>query len=538
MNVSTYLSYFGRGRIAIFCAIAVATAITAAVALISSPARAVPAAAPSCAAGTVVQTSNGPVCGVVASGLDEWLGIPYAAPPVGNLRWRAPQPHADWATPLEATQEESPCPQGTTTDENCLFVDVLKPADAGSGSLPVLVEIHGGGFQGGGNSTFNKTKLAAQGHMIVVGIQYRLGVLGFLAHSAFGAHAGDYGLEDQQAALKWVKNNIAAFGGDVHNVTIIGQSAGASSVCDQIASPTAAGLFQKAISMSGEYNSLLGSPTSLQPQDCKATLPTERQADAAGAAFAASVGCNQTTDVAACLRAVPVQTLLKTQGGTNSPIINGTTLTTQLRKAIARGAVNRVPTIMGVDRDENLTGAPTTADQYRALVETQYGRFASRVLALYPVGDFATPYIAYRTVAADSNTVCPALVRDRHLSRWMPVYAYEGDNTDMPPATYVDPSLPNGAYHVTELGLIMPGSFGVTTNLDPNQVVLANQLVAEFSAFAGTGNPNADNTPSWREFTTGTVMSLQPAGDSHSTSTASLAVGHNCAFWDRIAPKP
>lgn len=494
-----------------------------------------------CSAGTTVKTANGPVCGFVSNGLTEWLGIPYAAAPVGKLRWQPPQPHANWTTPLQAIKEESPCPQATVSvNEDCLYVDVYKPPASGNGPLPVLVHIHGGGFQQGSNSSYDKTKLAADGHVIVVGIQYRLGILGFLAESAFGAHAGDYGLEDQQAALRWVKTNIAAFGGNSHNVTIIGDSAGGSSMCDQIGSPTAAGLFQKAISISGEYNSLLGAPTSLLPQDCKATLPTEQQADATGASFAASVGCGQASDVASCLRSVPVSTLLKATGGTNSPIINGTTLTMQLQKAFATGAINHVRTIMGVDRDEDLTGTPTTAAQYRQLVRMQYGGFAREIFALYPLADYGSPFIAYRTVAADSNTVCPSLVRDRRLSKWIPVYAYLGEDNDPPSSTVTGTTNPTGAAHVDELGFLFPGVFGEPTTFDPNQQALANQIFAEFIAFVRTGNPNTAGTPHWPLFTASDprVMTMQPAGDSTPVSTATISAEHNCAFWDRIAPKP
>ena len=195
-----------------------------------------------------------------------------------------------------------------------------------------------------------------------------------------------FGLQDQQAALRWVQQNIAAFGGDPHNVTIIGDSAGGSSMCDQIASPTAAGLFGKVVSISGEYNSLLGAPTSLQPGDCKAVLPTESQADQAGATYAASLAALTLPLWAACLRAVPVSKLLSTPGGTLAPIINGTTLTMQLQSAFSSGAINRVTAMMGVDRDENLTGTPTTPAQYAALIQAQYGAFAPQVLALYPAG--------------------------------------------------------------------------------------------------------------------------------------------------------
>lgn len=154
---------------------------------------------------------------------------------------------------------------------------------------------------------------------------------------------------------------------------------------------------------------------------------------------------------------MPVQTLLTTAGGTNSPIINGTTLTTQLQKAFASGAINHVRAIMGVDRDEDLTGSATTGAQYLQLVRTQYGALAPRILALYPLGSYGSPFIAYRTVAADSNTVCPALVRDRRLSRWIGVYAYEGDDTDAPPSSFEGTTNPGGAFHVDELGFLFPG---------------------------------------------------------------------------------
>lgn len=498
-----------------------------------------------CTNGTLVQTDKGRVCGTTATGVKEWSGIPYAAPPVGTLRWQPPQPHAPWSNILQTIIQPPACPQGgsgtgatPSTNQNCLDLDIIVPTNAGSGPLPVMVHIHGGGFQSGADSIYDGTHLATTGHVIFVGVQYRLGVLGFLADKALGAHSGDYGLQDQQAALAWVQRNIAAFGGDPQNVTIFGESAGGSSMCDQIASPAAAGLFQRAISESGEYNSALGSPTSLQPQDCKAILPTEAQAQTAGTTFAANAGCGHASDVAACLRKVPVAALLATPGGTNSPIINGTTLTEQLQQAFATGKVNHVSAIMGVGRDENLVGTPTTAAQYRALVRTQYGQYASKVLAMYPVARFGSPYVAFRTVAADSGTVCPALRTDQRLSKSIPVYAYEVDNTDAPLAFFLNPALPNGSYHVSEIGFTFPGGLGVTTNLDANQQVLANQVTDEWTAFARTGNPTAAGTPAWPRYTAGSqlVMSLQPAGDSTLMPASTISFDHNCGFWDSITP--
>lgn len=553
MHFSDWSRIRPRRRTAFVVAVVVTAGMSTAALVASSlatgrtVARAVQAS--TCSSSTTVQTASGPVCGIAQTGYNQWLGIPFAAPPVGALRWQPPQPVQPWTTPLAAVTQPPGCPgSGTSTAmEDCLYLNVTAPTGA-SGPLPVIFYIHGGGFQGGTTDTYPEDTLATGGPVVVVGIEYRLGVLGFLADKALGAHSGDYGLQDQEAAMKWAKQNIAAFGGDPNNITIMGTSAGASSVCDQIASPAARGLFEKGISISGEYNSLFGAPTSLQPQDCKAQLPTERQADTAGDAFAAAVGCGQATDVAACLRAVPLQTIEAAQhsSGTNSPIINGTTLTEQPLEAFAKGHVNRVPAILGVNRDEDLTGTATTAAGYTTLVNSQYGppfaNQAAAVLAHYPLSQFPSPYVASRTVAADSNTVCPALVRDKYLSKVMPVYAYEGDNPDLPPYSTAATN-PPGSQHDWEPGYLFPTAMGipVTSALDANQATLRTELIAQFTAFARTGSPNTTGVPEWPKYTTRSgdlVMSLQPAGDDELMSAAAISFDHNCGFWDKISPKP
>src|SRR5689334_15686529 len=286
--------------------------------------------AATCTAGTEVSTDRGWVCGIVAAGTTQWLGIPYAAPPVGSLRWQPPQPSPSWSTTLAAVQKSAAC----TSSEDCLYLNVIAPARSSREPLPVMLWIHGGGFVSGEGAIYDGAPLAVAGNVIYVSTNYRLGVLGFLAHDALGPHSGNYGLQDQQAAMRWVRRNIGAFGGDPNNVTIFGESAGGSSICDQLASPTAAGLFDKAISQSGQYNSITGVPTGLQPQDCKAILPTQQEAHAAGATFAARVGCGNAVDVAACLRSVPASTVRSTPG-TSAPIVDGTTLTRQPGQAFA-----------------------------------------------------------------------------------------------------------------------------------------------------------------------------------------------------------
>jgi para-nitrobenzyl esterase len=500
-----------------------------------------------CAAGTTVTTADGPVCGIVNGGVAQWLGIPYAAPPVGALRWQPPQPPAPWTSTLQATSFGSECVQQfpvpgfpTGGTENCLYLNVWAPQGTTAGAnLPVLVHIHGGGFVIG-NGNADNSLLATTGNEIVVSMNYRLGIFGFLADSALGPDSGDYGLEDQQAALRWVQRNITAFGGNPHNVTIFGESAGGSSVCDQIASPTAAGLFERGISTSGEYNTLLGAPTPLQAQDCKSTLPSQSQAEAAGASFAAAVGCGSAADVVACMRAVPAQTAANASGfgyqdggtGTVSPTINATILPLSLRQALEAGRVNRVSVIAGTDRDEDLVGTATTAAQYTQLIQTQYGKYASRVLALYPLSHFDSPTIAFRTVAADSDTVCPSLVTDRDLSKFMPVYGYEIDANDIPPYAPGAAGTAQGASHVGAWYLNP-----VTPALDANQQALQDEEVASVTHFAATGNPNANGTPYWPEFRrSGSEMVLAPAGDSAAMPIGQIMAIHNCGFWDRIVP--
>ncbi|MBV9685128.1 MAG: carboxylesterase family protein, partial [Solirubrobacterales bacterium] len=224
--------------------------------------------------------------------------------------------------------------------------------------------------------------------------------------------------------------------------------------------------------------------------------------------------------------------------GTVAPTINGTTLTMSLRQALKAGKVNHVRVIAGTDRDEDLVGTATSAAQYQSLVDTQYGSHASQVLAKYPLSRFDSPGIAWRTVAADSDTVCPSLQTDRDLASRMPTYGYEIDDNDIPPYTPAGPGVvAPGASHV--------GAWFLTptaTPLDANQQVLQDQELAFVTAFSRTGNPNSNGLlPVWPKFDPSNnpaEMSLQPAGDSEVVTAAEVAVQHNCAFWDKLAPNP
>ena len=527
-------------------------------------------AAPACADGTTVMTANGAVCGIVVNGVNEWLGIPYATPPVGNLRWAPPQPAAPWTGTLNATQVGHICthpaagkngPIDPNSSEDCLFLNVWAPPNAHG--LPVMVHIHGGGFfngSGGGDYTL----LVNTGNVVVVGMNYRLNIFGFLSNRHLGPNSGDYGLQDQQAALRWVQQNVSAFGGDPQSVTIFGESAGGSSVCHQIASPTAAGLFHKAVSTSGQYNTLFGVPEAPRPggsedlevQDCKSRLPTLEQAEVIGDDFAAAAGCASAGDVAACLRALPPQTVADLAWnpgsgyqygahGTVAPTINGSTLTMTLRQALRTGRVNRVSVIVGTDRDENLIGFPTTDPAtYTALVQAQYGAHANEVLARYPVNRFNSPFVAWRTVAADSSTVCSLLRTAGELSRWMPVYTYLIQYGDPWPQRFTGESM--GAGHVN--AWVLTPVTNPATGLDVNQHVLQNQELHFVSTLARMGAPTADGGPIWPRFQVGDgdrdhdglglVMSLNAGADSEATLSAQIRMAHQCAFWDSISPGP
>jgi para-nitrobenzyl esterase len=524
----------------------------------SSSTAASRAKAPACSAGTVVKTADGPVCGVTADGITSYLGIPYAAPPVGQLRWMPPQPVKPWTATLAATQDGLGClspgfPTGVEagTSENCLWLEVQEPASIPAGKkLPVMFEIHGGGFLGEYRDD-DGTNLIHAGPVIYVYAEYRLGILGFLADKALGPHSGDYGLQDQQAALRWVQQNIGAFGGNPHEVTIFGESAGGASVCDQVASPTARGLFQRGISISGFYN--FRDNTIWWPADCKSKLLTEAQAEDLGAEFAAKVGCGNVANVAACLRAVPAATLVEQggqflspfAGGVIGPIANGTTLPVSPATAFRLGLVNRVQLMIGVGRDEfnggiyaNFAGHTIVADtaaQYRQLVRQQFGPLAPAVMRLYPLNRFPAPapFIAYRAVMADAFSVCPALAGDARLARYIPVYAYEDDDSDSPPSPTTTPETqPLGAYHSAINRLIHDSP----SSLDVNQQALQSQVLAEWTGFARNGRATVNGAPLWTAYTWGNraVMSLQPGGDSTLIPAGVLAAEHNCGFWDAV----
>jgi para-nitrobenzyl esterase len=496
----------------------------------------------------LVFTFSGPVRGSVTSaGIREFLGIPYAAPPVGNLRWRPPVAHAPWFQLLEATNFANHCPQPpspfgrASITEDCLFLNVFTPSSSDFFHLhPVMVWIHGGALVTGESDDYDPTALVQDG-VIVVTINYRLGALGFLAHPAFAAEntdpdhdrdtdsnsAGDYGLMDQQQALRWVRDNILFFGGDPLNVTIFGESAGGLSVFSQLVSPSAAGLFHKAIIESGAY--------ALNTQTLAA-------AEAAGTAFATAAGCSAQTS--ACLRALPVTTVLAFENSAGyTPNIDGEFFPVSLGTALATGQFHRVPVIQGTNHDEwrlftaldfDLAIGPIANNEpaYEAALATLVGPAAAPfVSAQYPLATFSSADLAFAAAGTDAAFACPALGADLSMSQFVPVSPYEFNDENAPQDFLPPVTFPYAAAHASELQYLF--SLPVSVPRPPftaQQLQLSADMQHYWSHFAKSGTPNSPSVPLWQVFNplAGNFQSLIPPSPMQETN---FATAHHCAFW-------
>jgi para-nitrobenzyl esterase len=490
------------------------------------------------ASGPEAGTANGAVRGLANGAVDEFLGVPYAAPPVGALRWQPPQPAASWSGVRDATQFAPHCPQPAgafgqaSMSENCLFLNVFTPSHQKAGSRqPVMVWIHGGALVSGESDDYNPAKLVEDG-VTVVTINYRLGALGFLAHPALAdanGQSGDYGLEDQQAALRWVQRNIANFGGNPHNVTIFGESAGGLSTLSQVASPQARGLFERAIVESGSYNLTQASLSS---------------AEAAGAAFATKAGCASQT--AACLRSLPVSTILADQDAAGyTPNINSEVLPETLGTAFATGNFNRVPIINGTNRDEwrlfvaisELEGNPVTASNYQSMISSTLGvpaAVAAIIAAKYPLTAFASPSVALGAVGTDAIFACPALTIDQSVSHFVPTFAYEFNDENAPELFLPPVSFAYGAAHASEIQYLMAlPTAAFPKALSAQQQQLATTMKGYWTNFAKRGFPSSFGSPFWPIFNnlTEKMQSLVPPTPHTETD---FATTHNCAFWTAL----
>ena len=492
------------------------------------------AAPPTRPAVTTVRLHDGLVRGAAHDGYRTFEGIPYAAPPVGRLRWAPPRPAAPWPGVRDATRPASACPQpagevpGGSTDEDCLHLNVTTPDDAGPARpRPVIVWLHGGGFTTGAGSSYDAHRMATRGDVVVVTVDYRLGALGFLAHSGLPG-SGTFGLADQQAALRWVRTEIGAFGGDAHNVTPAGESAGGYSVCAQLAAPAAAGLFDRAIIESGPCTGRADRPFA----PSSVPLSTAR---ATGTDLAAKVGCRSAHDVLSCLRRVTVPRLLAAQDTDQQPAYATPLLPTDPAAAITADRFHHVPVLIGNNHDEGngwaagiiQAGNPVTADTWPDVVSAFFpspGQ-AKAIVREYPVHPTTDGGPVFGAVIGDANFACPTARTDALLAAQVPTWRYEFADEHAPPLTSGTPPFPLGAPHASELPYLFDLG-GRPRDLTAAQHRLADTMIDYWTRFARTTDPNGPSSPYWPRRT---VLSLAP---DHIAPTHTAEPRHHCAFWN------
>ncbi|MDX2052969.1 MAG: carboxylesterase family protein [Polyangiaceae bacterium] len=457
----------------------------------------------------MVATEQGVVRGVSAGEAWSYKKIPFAAPPLGSLRWKAPEPAACWEGVRDGASFGPLCPQldangSLVGEEDCLQLNVWAPKAPTAQKLPVLFWIHGGGHIQGGAAQPSGTGYIYDGQsfvertgVVIVTINYRLGSLGFLGHTALSAEPGaqgsaNYGTLDQLAALKWVKRNIEAFGGDPARVTIFGESAGGVSVCTLLASPLGKGLFASAIIESGGCNAR--------------TLAEE---ETFGAELFQAAGCQTAPDPLACMRALPMEQVVRAKpvqidvAGKPSvygSVVDGYVLSDTPAKIIARGEHNRVPVIIGNNDAETNKSVPTTLQteaQYLAAVKALIPVGTDAVLAAYPASAYPTPRAAYVALTSDAKFVCgarqAALSLDAQQTEGVFRYVFTHVSATLPPLVRAA-----GASHALEVPYVF-GTMKTIPNFTPDAGDEAVSLAMQkyWARFAATGDPNGEGAQAW-----------------------------------------
>jgi para-nitrobenzyl esterase len=449
-----------------------------------------------------VKIEQGLLAGVKQNGLMVYKGIPFAAPPVGDLRWRAPQPAQPWKGVKQANQFAPAPMQGgnppSGKSEDCLYLNVWTPANSPKERIPVLVWIYGGGFSFGSTSepVYNGEKLAKKG-VVVVSIAYRVGPLGFLSHPQLTAesaqHAsGNYGLLDMIEGLKWIQKNIRAFGGDPDKVTIFGESAGGIAVSMLCASPLAKNLFHGAISQSGGS---FGPPRyTTYPGENMKTL---KDAEAAGQDYAKKAGASSIAE----LRKIVADSLPSGWGvGSAWPIIDGYVIPDDQYKLYEAGKYNDTPIIVGYNSDEGLSFTRTKdPKEFTAQVEQRYGPFADDLLKAYPVGDSAIPKTA-RDLARDAafGWHTWSWARLQAMTGKSKVYYYYFDqHPDYPENS---PQAGHGSPHAQEVAFVFQNLDTSNPGTSSSDVAISEAMATYWTNFTKYGHPNGEGVPAWPAF--------------------------------------
>ncbi|MFC4337431.1 carboxylesterase/lipase family protein [Salininema proteolyticum] len=453
-----------------------------------------------------VETDKGVVEGVREDGVRTWKGIPYAAPPVGELRWEAPREAAAWDGVLPADEFEGPCaqPRGNIPgipgdDEDCLYLNVYAPEGA-DGDLPVMVWFHGGGNTYGAARQYDPTRLAENG-AVVVTVDYRQGVFANLTGPSLDGdrvESGNYGLQDQQAALEWVRANASGFGGDEGNVTVFGESGGGFDVCAHLVSASSEGLFDRAV---------------MQSSPCAAPdwAPGLEESRAWTGEIAASLDC----DDAECLRERSAAELLDAADAVldegvgfieYQPVVGGPVMPVSTREALEAGRVNDAEVLLGINRDEMqmmpaaeeaATGTPMTEEDYRARLELHFGGDAGSVEAEYPASDFDNPGKAYGAVLTDSDWALPLAETRELLGERVPTFTYRLAEDDTPWFAGLDaPCWPVDSIHMVDVAFLFDSPIFEPRNARHDR--LADVMTERWTEFARGGDP--DGPGSWEPY--------------------------------------
>ena len=444
---------------------------------------------------STAKVTGGIVEGVVKDSIASFKGVPFAAPPVGNLRWRSPQPVKPWQGVRKAN-EFGPGPMQDTSfgamlggpqkiSEDCLYLNVWTGAKKAGEKRPVMVWIYGGGFGIGMTSTptYDGTNLAKKG-VVLVSVTYRVGPMGFLAHPELskesGKGSGAYGIQDQVAGLKWVKANIAQFGGDPGNVTIFGESAGGISVSMLTASPMARGFFHRAISESG--GSMTPPRSSL------------KEAEEQGKAYLNKLGAK---DIKAA-RALSAETIQKDTKGMGSfwPVADGETVAANQYELFEAGKFNDTPVLIGTNSDEGglFVTQKTTSAAFEKMIRSQYGAGADAILKAYPHATEAEATRSNKDIFRDSTFAWPTWA-------WAKLQSRNGRNKAF--VYYFDhrtPASPEGANHAAEISYVFGNLGGMGGGNGPEDKALSELISSYWVNFAKKGDPNGAGLPAWLAF--------------------------------------
>ena len=467
-------------------------------------------------AAPVAKIDTGALRGTTIDGVTAFKGVPYAAAPVGDLRWRAPQPAAHWIGARDASAIGADCVQGrmpgspepAAQSENCLFANVWRPADAKGGTkLPVMVWIHGGAFVNGGSSSPETwgDAMARRG-VVFVTFNYRLGRFGFFGHPALSVEhpdeaRGNYGLMDQMAALAWVRRNIAAFGGDPKNVTVVGGSAGGISINLLLGAPKAEGLFDKAVIQSGAGRRFLARERRLSED-----LPGAASAQSVGLAFAKKLGVEgQDAAALTALRALPADKIaanlsmatLVFQGESalySGPVVDGKLIVETPEETFAHGRQHKVPVIVGATSADLSLDFTSSAD----VAYAKFGDGAAAAKAAYDPDGKLTLKALNQAIGGDRNMVEPARFVARAVAaKGVPVYEYRFGY--VAPAARAGSSY--GANHSTEVAYVfdrLKAVYGTSTTTADQTV--ADELADYWANFARKGDPNGPSLPAWPRY--------------------------------------